>query len=420
MYCGVVEDVHLAMCTNINDQEEETLEQAYARWQLSLIRTPLDLSFQDFCSAYPDGTDTGEPLRNGDIILDGCYCIEQLLYQRPRVNLYLGRRVGSSAGGDKEFEPLVAIREVVLVGLDPLVRDCIENALLEEAQHSTLFCPVGLPLVSERVLVEGGRYYLIIRLQCAYSHLQVLPMTLQELLLRESWPAWLHKECALQWGLQVCRMVARLHRLGVILGDVSPTTILVDRDGVAPWTPTLLFSWPPAPCFWHEGAGPFTPQQIYNGVFPILNTAGNNPFIAPELLYGYADERSDVYSLGALLYMFFTRFAPIVALRRMRAEQTGAETTGTSIEQAYMNAIERCEGLELVEPSRLRPGIPRSLERVLLRALALEPEQRFSSAFELVEALEEVHIQDELPVPLEPVQKQRRSFWSGFWRLKRE
>ena len=82
--------------------------------------------------------DTGVLVEEGKVILEGRYRIVQLLYRRPRLNLYLGRRLpaqqrsGKEPGNGERAEPLVAIRELVLDGLPQSVQAQIEAAAFEE------------------------------------------------------------------------------------------------------------------------------------------------------------------------------------------------------------------------------------------------------------------------------------------------
>src|SRR5262249_31754612 len=98
--------------------------------------------------------------------------------------------------------------------------------------------------------------------------------------------------------------------------------------------------------------------------------AGTLPYMSPEQTQG-ADQvtvRSDVYSLGATLYETLTGTRPF---------------TGTSRDELIKQILE-CEPDPL---TRHNPNINSELERICLRCLHKNSEQRFASAGELAEAL---------------------------------
>src|SRR5579875_1879793 len=353
--------------------------------------------------------------RAGALILGGRYRIIRLLYQRPRLNLYLGRRVVTQSL-DETVGPLVAIRELLCNGLSPLMRTQIEAAINEEFTTPVVLGSSHVPAAGDRYYSEGGRYYYCMQLQPQSKNKHgdwVRPVVLEALLQEQAnWPLWLDSMAALQWGTQLCRMVARLHRLGVVLGDLSPRTILVDAnpvDHTVPWLPLLLPSWPPAPCFWQPTASGLTPRYLYQQVFPPASMDEDNPFVAPEVAQGIVDERSDVYSLAAILYLLLTHYAPISALRRLAEGQKssaalpasrpaqlfsfvgslagvdGKRVAGGSEDVSGLDA-----GLELIPPQLLSPTLSPELGQVILRALALSPASRFPSVFTMVEVLESI------------------------------
>jgi len=133
------------------------------------------------------------------------------------------------------------------------------------------------------------------------------------------------------------------------------------------------------------------------------------PFVAPEVAQGIVDERSDVYSLAAILYLLLTHYAPISALRRLAEGQKsssslpasrpaqlfsfvgslagvdGKRVAGGSEDVSGLDA-----GLELIPPQLLSPTLSPELGQVILRALALSPASRFPSVFTMVEVLESI------------------------------
>ena len=80
------------------------------------------------------------------------------------------------------------------------------------------------------------------------------------------------------------------------------------------------------------------------------------------------DERSDIYSLGAVTYYLLTGRAPF----------DGEDGIGVMIAHARD---------PVVPPSRVHAGIPEDLERVVLRCLAKDPADRYTDAVSLERAL---------------------------------
>jgi hypothetical protein len=323
------------------------------------------------------------PLPSGTTILAGQYRLLELLHQRPRVNLYLGRRLPRTDATKQQLEAqesLVVIRELVLLGLPRSLQKQVEQAAFEEFVSPAMFGSLRLPGAGDRVRVEGERHYLVMQLRGVHSGKEgkngnsrekewpTVAVTLTELLLnRRQWPLWLDMETALNWGVQLCRIVARLHRLGLVPGDLDPNTVLVDEHGPADWPPVLLVSWPPAPQFWRQLSTQSAVITPWLQIFPLATTLATSAFAAPETLEGKCDERSDIYSLGAILYLLLTRYAPIAAQQRRHTE-----------------------GIELIPPRLFNAQIPVSLEQVLLCALSLVPDQRYPTVFALIEALERI------------------------------
>src|SRR5205823_3741973 len=144
----------------------------------------------------------------------------------------------------------------------------------------------------------------------------------------------------------------------------------------------------------------------------------DNAFVAPEMLGGVCDERSDAYTLGAILYLLCTHYAPVAAARRLCAAQrewiervrdehdpyaqlvwqtreedleaSPCDEDGLLADLGDLGEFDEGEGLDLLLPHQLCADFPLALERVLLRALALDPDQRYASVFELAEALDAV------------------------------
>jgi serine/threonine-protein kinase len=146
----------------------------------------------------------------------------------------------------------------------------------------------------------------------------------------------------------VADAVEHLHAHGIIHRDLKPSNILLGADGhpyVTDFGIAKLL----------QGGGP----QTVSGVI-----VGTPSYMPPEQAAGHVKEvgpRSDVYSLGAVLYEMLTGRPPF-------REESPLDTL-----------VQVIEG-EPEPPRRLNPLIPRDLEAVCLKCLEKDPAARYSSA----------------------------------------
>ncbi|MEM7308357.1 MAG: serine/threonine-protein kinase [Planctomycetota bacterium] len=155
--------------------------------------------------------------------------------------------------------------------------------------------------------------------------------------------------------VRICAGVAAAHRRGVVHRDLKPSNILVDREGM----PFLV----------DFGIARLAESPRDSEITRIGRFVGSPVWCAPEQLEGSGsvDVRSDVYTLGLLLYRLLT----------------GALPYRTDI-SAYRLLEEKRAALPERPSRRLgRRRIPRDLDVVALKALALDPERRYPSADEL-------------------------------------
>jgi|WetSurSiteA1Bulk_404760.scaffolds.fasta_scaffold00604_8 hypothetical protein len=158
---------------------------------------------------------------------------------------------------------------------------------------------------------------------------------------------------------EVCDAVAFAHSHGVIHRDIKPGNILLTADGMPKVADFGLAT--------HRGRQrSATLEHAEAG-----SILGSPRYMAPEQARGdsaHVDSRSDVYALGATLYYALTARAPV---------------RGPTLE----SAVDQLLRGEIAPPSRLRPAVSRDLEAICLKAMATEPEARYSSAADMARDL---------------------------------
>jgi serine/threonine protein kinase len=163
----------------------------------------------------------------------------------------------------------------------------------------------------------------------------------------------------------ISKAIDHAHREGVIHGDIKPAHILLDKRHAAPHSAGLpmLTDFGIAKIM---GAG----VGITSGIW-----LGTPLYVSPERAQGHpATERSDIYSLGVILYELYTGVCPFQG-----------ENVTAILMQHVISAPKH--------PALINPSIPPALSAVILRALAKNPAERFASASDLTTAVAEaLHI----------------------------
>ena len=159
---------------------------------------------------------------------------------------------------------------------------------------------------------------------------------------------------ALHFITQIMKGLSHAHSRGIIHRDIKPHNIMVLRDGsvkVADFGIARLAS---------SAQSTITQEAL-----------GSVHYISPEQAKGSrVDARSDIYSAGVVLYEMITGRLPYEG------------------ESAVSVAIQHINSMPL-SPRELNPDIPEALEAITLKAMAPNPDNRYSSADEMLTDLEE-------------------------------
>jgi eukaryotic-like serine/threonine-protein kinase len=259
-----------------------------------------------------------------DAVFDGRYLIIRKLGAGGMANVYLAE--------DQELGRRVAIKI-----LDD--RHAADDSFIErfrrEAKNAAGLSHPNIVSIYDRGEAEGT-YYIAMEYLSGRS--------LKELIVsRGPTPT----RIAIDYTRQVLAAIGYAHRHGIVHRDIKPHNVVVDGDGRLKVTDFGIA---------RSGASQMTEAGS------IIGTA---QYLSPEQAKGApVDQRSDVYSVGIVLYEMLTGQVPF--------------TGDTPLEIAMKHLSE-----VPVPPSELREDVPEDLDMVVLRALAKDPEDRYQTAEEM-------------------------------------
>ncbi len=196
---------------------------------------------------------------------------------------------------------------------------------------------------------------------------------------------------AIRVALDICAALEEIHRRGIVHRDINPSNVMIvdcgmrDADSQTvrshqsdfeyssieeteathfairnPHSAIKLIDFGIAKFPQPPGAPPFTQHSVLSGTVS---------YASPEQCQSRAvDHRSDIYSLGVMLYEMLTDERPF----------TGRTPTEIALKQIQD---------EPVPPRQLNAEIPANLEKAILRAMAKSPDERQQSITDLVEAI---------------------------------
>jgi tetratricopeptide (TPR) repeat protein/predicted Ser/Thr protein kinase len=160
-------------------------------------------------------------------------------------------------------------------------------------------------------------------------------------------------EATVHISKQICKALGAAHKKGIVHRDMKPQNIMIDGDGNV-----HVMDFGVAKSFEEEE------MSVFRGI------TGTPPYLSPERAKGQkADHRSDIYAFGIIMFEMLTGKRPFEA-----------ETTEGYIQK---HLYERPPS-----PSKINPRIPVFLEKMILKCLAKNKENRYQNAEDILDKLD--------------------------------
>lgn len=164
---------------------------------------------------------------------------------------------------------------------------------------------------------------------------------------------------------QIARALNKAHRAGLVHRDIKPSNVMLAVDEDATDQVYLI------------DFGLVRAREDWTLVSKANEIPGTLAYLAPECFRGVFDTRSDIYALGCVLFEMITGRKPYLL-----------DHASTVVLQILGYAEAHADGT-IPSASRLVPGLPTAIDRVIAKALAKNPAERYATALDLAKSARE-------------------------------